>query len=92
MENNFLEVAIKEKARAIGFDACGIANARVSLRVDYVRQWLVDGKAGDMAWLAKNQEKRLDPNQVLPGVKSVVVVALNYFSPSSMASSACGKI
>ncbi|MEZ5406090.1 MAG: tRNA epoxyqueuosine(34) reductase QueG [Verrucomicrobiia bacterium] len=92
MENNFLEVAIKEKARAIGFDACGIANASVSLRVDYVRQWLVDGKAGDMAWLAKNQEKRLDPNQVLPGVKSVVVVALNYFSPSSMASSACGKI
>lgn len=92
MENNFLEAAIKEKARALGFDACGIAKASVSLRANYVKQWLAEGKAGDMAWLAKNQERRLDPNQVLPGVKSVVVVALNYFSSSPALSSDRGKI
>ncbi|MBX7157590.1 MAG: tRNA epoxyqueuosine(34) reductase QueG [Verrucomicrobiae bacterium] len=92
MENNSLEAAIKEKARAMGFDACGIAKASVSFRADYVKQWLAEGKAGDMAWLAKNQERRLDPNQVLPGVKSVVVVALNYFSPSPISLAGCGKV
>jgi epoxyqueuosine reductase len=40
--------------------------------------WLQAGRHGEMHWLAKNAAKRIDPQQVLPGVRSVIVVALNY--------------
>jgi epoxyqueuosine reductase len=35
-----------------------------------------------MEWLARGQEKRCDPQQVLPGARSVIVVALNYWQGS----------
>ena len=85
-----LEVLIKDKARELGFSVCGIATAAASLRQDYVTQWLNTGKAGEMVWLTKNAAKRLNPQEILPGVQSIVVVALNYFYPEEKMSK--GKI
>lgn len=75
-----VEQKIKAYAEELGFEACGIAPATVSARHEYVTQWLADGKAGEMVWLAKNAVKRLNPQEVLPGAKSMIVVALNYYS------------
>jgi len=42
-------------------------------------QWIAEGKQGDMAWMARNMERRTDPRNVVPGARSVVVLAMNYF-------------
>lgn len=69
---------VKKLAAAVGFDRCGIAPAGPVPRADYVRQWLAAGRAGSMAYLHRNVEKRLDPSKLLPGAQSVIMVALSY--------------
>jgi epoxyqueuosine reductase len=72
--------SIKNEARRLGFDACGIAQALLVDRRDYFLDWLSRGCAGDMtAWLGRDPDKRLDPRKMLPGCKTVIVVAMNYF-------------
>ena len=44
-----------------------------------LREWLGEGAAGEMSWIERGAEKRSDPELVLPGVRSVVVLALNYW-------------
>ena len=66
-------------ARELGFSVCRVAPARPARHADRFRQWVEDACYGDMAWLAKRVERRVDPREVLPGAKSVVVLAMNYF-------------
>ncbi|MEQ1747887.1 MAG: tRNA epoxyqueuosine(34) reductase QueG [Prosthecobacter sp.] len=67
------------QALALGFADCRIAEAKAAAHKAIFEQWVADGKYGDMAWMARNLERRTDPRVVLPGAKSVVVLALNYF-------------
>lgn len=72
---------IKEVSRALGFDACGVARAH---RVDDVAaaryaRWLAQGRNGCMEWAARHCDLRDDPQGLLPGVRSVIVVAMNYY-------------
>jgi len=85
---------VKDLAAAIGFDRCGIAPAGPVPRADYVRQWLAAGRAGSMAYLHRNVEKRLDPSKLLPGAKSVIVVALSYHQaePPRPTDEPCGRV
>jgi len=73
---------IKTKARELGFSSVGIARAE-SLEPEGVRlqQWLARGFHGTMAWMQKNPEKRSDPRQILPNARSVISLALNYYTP-----------
>ena len=52
---------IKRRARALGFDLVGIAPASPSRYRDYLRQWLDDGQAGTMHYLAARFEEFGDP-------------------------------
>src|SRR4051794_2373882 len=72
---------IKKRARGLGFDLVGIAPAGASQYRGYLRQWLAEGKAGSMAYLAKRFDERTDPAPYLPGAMSVVCVAINYPVP-----------
>ncbi|MEY2482642.1 MAG: epoxyqueuosine reductase [Verrucomicrobiota bacterium] len=45
-----------------------------------------------MEWLARGQEKRCDPQQVLPGARSVIVVALNYWQGERITQPGSGRI
>jgi epoxyqueuosine reductase len=74
---------VKTKARELGFDLVGIAPASPSRFGDYWRQWLADGKAGEMNYLAERLEERLDPSRYLEGARSAVCVAVNYHVPLS---------
>ncbi len=69
---------VKQLATAAGFDLCGVAAARPIPRADYVLDWLASGRAGTMAYLHRYVDRRLDPTQLVPGARSVIVVALNY--------------
>jgi epoxyqueuosine reductase len=65
-------------AREAGFARVGIAVAGPVPRADYVESWLDRGCAGEMAYLARHRELRRDPRQLLPGAKSIIVVADPY--------------
>ncbi len=43
------------------------------------RDWLDTGAAGEMGYLSRGKEKRCDPQQVLPGVQSIIVLGMNYW-------------
>ena len=74
---------LKAIAAALGFDDCRIARATRAAHADTFQQWLADGRHGDMAWLARSPERRSDPREVLPGCRSVICLALNYYPGSS---------
>ena len=69
---------VKAKARALGFDLVGITTAEGSRYRDYLRQWLDDGQAGTMNYLANRCAERTDPATYLPGAQSIICVAINY--------------
>jgi len=71
---------IKQIALSIGFDACGIARAE-ALTEDsvFLRHWMDKGMHGEMLYMERNFEKRIDPRELVSGCKSVVVVLMNYF-------------
>lgn len=71
---------IKAEALRLGFFACGVAKAEAvdADTARLVRRWIAEGDNGDMDYLARNTDKRLDPRLLMPGLKSIVCVALNY--------------
>jgi len=71
---------VKRQALALGFDKVGIASAADPPDLTSLRAWLAAGMAADMAWMA--DPRRKDPERVLPGVQSLVCVALNYYTPT----------
>jgi epoxyqueuosine reductase len=72
---------IEASAKALGFDAFGVAPVAVDVRAEYFKKWIADGMHGDMAWLARNPDRRTDARKVLPEARSLVVVGLNYYQP-----------
>ena len=80
-----LKAEIVGHARELGFDACRIAACAPPPHAGEFRAWLRDGAAGEMQWLERGEEKRCDPQQVLPGARSVIVVALNYWQGDAAA-------
>jgi epoxyqueuosine reductase len=70
--------AVKEKARELGFDACGVAPAAAHPELRFLREWLDRGYAGRMAYLHRTADGRADVRQVLPSARTVVVTATVY--------------
>jgi len=69
---------ISERARALGFDGCGVAPAEKFPELEHFSDWLDRGYAGEMKYL--QDPRRLDPRVPMPGVRSLIVCALNYNS------------
>lgn len=74
-----LKNEIVRRALALGFDSCRIARCEPPRHGREFEAWLAEGAAGEMDWLARGAEKRGDPQKVLFGARSVIVVALNYW-------------
>ena len=75
-----LSSLIRHEAIRLGFISVGIAPAQPVPGIDRFTTWLEKGQHGKMSYLERQAEKRRDPQQVLPNAKSVLVLALNYFS------------
>jgi epoxyqueuosine reductase len=76
-----ISVLIKEKAADLGFDLCGIAPSDILVEQESVlRGWCSAGMNGDMGYLERDIEKRINPGQLFPGAKSVIVTGLNYYT------------
>jgi epoxyqueuosine reductase len=67
---------ILEHAKALGFDLCGVVRAENFPELARFEEWLERGYAGEMAYL--KDPRRVQPELVLKGVRSVIVCALNY--------------
>lgn len=91
---SILSRRIKEHARRLGFDKVGIVRADPLTRErERLEEWLGRGFQGEMRWMARDPEKRTDPRALLPEARSVVVVALNYYTPHRHAQDAAtGKV
>ncbi len=71
---------VKNTARSLGFEQCGIAKAE-ELTEDAKRleAWLNKGMHGSMQYMEKNFDLRINPTKLVPGAKSVICLLLNYF-------------
>lgn len=77
-----LSEKIKLKSYELGFHKTGIVRAaRLAEEENHLRRWLAENFHGEMQWLEREPEKRADPTLLFEGAKSVVVVALNYYTP-----------
>ncbi len=71
---------IKAKALELGFLSCGISEADfLSDEKDALQKWLQQGMHGEMSYMERNQEMRLDPRLIFEGARSVISVLLNYY-------------
>lgn len=72
-------------AKAVGFDACGIARADALSDEEYpLREWLRLGCHGDLQYMERNIDKRLDPRQLVKGAKSIICCASAYPPPTGI--------
>lgn len=69
---------IKAAARRLGFELVGIAPAVTPTGLHDFLDWLQQGYAGEMKYLERREEAYEHPRHVLDGVRSVVMLGLNY--------------
>ncbi len=82
---------IKQQARQVGFDLCGVAPAAAFDELGTLAGWLAHGYAGEMAWMARTATERADVRHVLPGARSVIATATVYNTGRAGASSLDGS-
>lgn len=69
---------IVDRANSLGFALCGVVPAQKFPELEFAGEWLARGYAGEMKYLT--DDRRRDPQSVMPGIRSVIVCALNYNS------------
>lgn len=79
MDRSIVKQNIQRIARDLGFDDCRVSRAKEAAHAAQYRQWLADGCAGDMKWLERGVDRRVDPTLVVEGACSVISLAINYF-------------
>lgn len=84
---------IKEEAQRLGFTFVGVAKAeQMDEEARKLEVWLNQGKHGQMHYMAKHFEKRIDPRKLVEGAKSVVSLLYNYYTTKKQEDSEAPKI
>ena len=83
---------VRAAAHELGFALCGFAGAGRAPHADALQRWLEDGNQATMEWIQRTAEERMAPDRVLPGVRTVVVLATNYFHEDLPPVSGTGRI
>lgn len=69
---------LKARALALGFDVCQVTDARNPESGRHLMAAIAEGRHGEMHWLERTADRRMDLRKVLPDVRSVVVLGINY--------------
>lgn len=73
---------IRGHALALGFSHVGFAAAEALTEEGrLLNAWLDAGYHAGMGWIARDPDRRADPRHVLEGARSVISVAMNYYTP-----------
>lgn len=84
---------IKDEAQKLGFLFCGISKADfLDKEAPRLESWLKNGYHGQMSYMENHFDKRLDPRMLVEGAKSVISLALNYYTPELQSDSRAPKI
>ncbi len=83
--------SILGRCRELGFALAGVAAAGPTRYERELREWLAAGRHGEMRYLAEHVDARLDPRAMVPGARSVIVVADRYADGSADAPSPPGR-
>ena len=71
---------IKTKAKALGFMSCGISKAGfLEEEAPKLEYWLNKNMNGEMSYMERNFDMRLDPTKIVEGAKSVISLTYNYY-------------
>jgi len=73
-----MKAAIRQRALELGFDDCRFTKADAPASAEQFQKWLTERQHGEMAWLERNAPKRVDPQRVLPGARSVICLTASY--------------
>ena len=73
-----MKAAIRQRAAELGFDDCRFTTATPPASAEKFQGWLAGKQTGEMAWLERNAEKRIEPQKVLAEAKSVIALAVSY--------------
>ena len=94
MSNEAVHASIvKHISQRLGFMACGISKADfLADEAPRLEQWLHQNHHGQMGYMERNFDKRLDPRKLVPGAKSVVSLLFNYFPENTPSDSDAPKI
>ena len=71
---------IRAQAIELGFDLAGIAPAGRAAHAEEYADWVAAGMMGEMAYMARDPDRRSDLRRVLPGARSVIVVGLSHYT------------
>jgi iron-sulfur cluster binding protein, putative len=69
---------LRELARELGFQRCGISGVELGEDEAYLRDWLQQGLYGTMEWMARHGDRRSRPQELVPGTLRVISVGLDY--------------
>jgi epoxyqueuosine reductase len=83
---------ILHRALDLQFDDCRFTTADVPASAPHLHQWLAAGNHGEMQYLARNADKRSDPQKVLPGAKTIITLATSYDTAEAAGSSHASRI
>ena len=76
---------VKQLAYDTGFELCGITTPDVIPDAQKAyRTWLEKKYHADMAYMAKDPDRRTDPKQVLPEARSLIMLGVNYYQPNAV--------
>jgi epoxyqueuosine reductase len=85
--------ALREKALSMGFEAVGFARAeKMDPEARRLEEWLSMGSHGSMKWMENHFDLRTDPTQLVPGAKTVVSLAYNYYTEKKQSDPSAPKI
>jgi len=89
MSATSLTSAVKTAAHREGFAAAGVLPAEVSIDQSAFRSWLAAGHNADMAYLARNGDKRQRPGSLVDGARSIICLAVSYSPAAPALGDAC---
>jgi len=84
-----VKAAIRQRARELGFDDCRFTAAAAPEHAAQFQRWLAEGRHGEMTWLARSAAKRVEPQLVLAGAKSLITLAVSYARAEEVISNQC---